>query len=376
MKKVLHISKYYFPICGGTEQVAKDCVSALKDICEQKVFCFNEEKQDLFDSVDEVEVIRAGCFSKILSQSLSLSYGRLLREAINNFAPDIIIFHYPNPFAAAFLLKYIPENCKLIVYWHLDIVKQKYLKFLFVQQNNKLLERADKVIATSPNYMEESPYLSKYRKKCVVIPNCISEERLVSTEKSKTLTAQILKDNKGKIICFAVGRHVPYKGLTYLIQASKYLDDRFRIYIGGQGPLTEELKAEAKGDEKIKFLGRISDEELFAWYSAMDIFCFPSITKNEAFGIALAEAMYFGKPAVTFTIPGSGVNYVCVNRENGIEVPNQDIKAYAEAMKKLADDEELRNRLGQAGKQRVEENFMFRQFKTILIDLFQNLSLR
>ena len=43
------------------------------------------------------------------------------------------------------------------------------------------------------------------------------------------------------------------------------------------------------------------------------IFCFPSITRNEAFGIALAEAMYCGKPAVTFTIEGSGVNFVSLD---------------------------------------------------------------
>lgn len=91
---------------------------------------------------------------------------------------------------------------------------------------------------------------------------------------------------------------------------------------------------------------------------ASDIFCFPSITKNEAFGLALAEAMYYEKPAVTFTIPGSGVNYVCLNSENGIEVENRNVEAYAMAIKKLANNEELRKKYGMAGKQRVEENFL------------------
>ncbi|MBQ6350677.1 MAG: glycosyltransferase [Methanobrevibacter sp.] len=176
-------------------------------------------------------------------------------------------------------------------------------------------------------------------------------------------TEEIRQQNPGKIICFAVGRHVPYKGLKYLIEASKYLDDRFRIFIGGKGPLTEELKAQAADDSKITFLGRVSDADLIAWYQAMDIFCFPSITKNEAFGIALAEAMYFGKPAVTFTILGSGVNYVCRNGEDGIEVPNRDVKAYADALKKLADDPTLRTEMGGAGKKRVMENFLYSQFR-------------
>ena len=36
--------------------------------------------------------------------------------------PDVVIFHYPNPFVASWLLRYITDECKLIIYWHLDIV--------------------------------------------------------------------------------------------------------------------------------------------------------------------------------------------------------------------------------------------------------------
>ena len=156
---------------------------------------------------------------------------------------------------------------------------------------------------------------------------------------------------------------MPYKGMTYLIQASKHLDDSFAVLIGGKGELTESLKKEAQGDHKVEFLGRVSDEDLIAYMLACDIFAFPSITKNEAFGIAMAECMYFSKPAVTFTIPGSGVNYVNLDGVTGIECPNGDTKAYASALKKLADDESLRSKMGQAAKQRVLDNFTFDIFK-------------
>ena len=61
------------------------------------------------------------------------------------------------------------------------------------------------------------------------------------------------------------------------------------------------------------------------------------------------------KAPVTFTIPGSGVNYVSINGVTGIEVPNRDVKAYATAMTKLADDKELRDRYGKAARKRVVE---------------------
>ena len=59
----------------------------------------------------------------------------------------------------------------------------------------------------------------------------------------------------------------------------------------------DELQAQCDGNNKVKLLGRISDKELNAYYLASDIISFPSITKNEAFGLALAEGMYFYQAA-------------------------------------------------------------------------------
>lgn len=373
MKKILHVSKYYYPFRGGTEQIAQDCVNSLIDNYEQKIICFNNEKEDKTDIVDGIEVIRCGVFATIASQGISKNYGKKLKDIIISYKPDIIIFHYPNPFVARYILKYIPESCKFVIYWHLDIVKQKFLKRFFVGQNKKLIKRADILIATSPTYVDGSPWLSSAREKCRIVPNCINVERLQQSLEVKTKAEEIRKINENKIICLAVGRHTEYKGFKYLIQASHLLDDSFQIYITGQGEETERLKIEAGEDKKIHFLGLVDDIELKAYLSAMDIFCFPSITKNEAFGLALAEGMYFGKPAVTFTIPGSGVNYVSINGETGIEVPNRDVPKYAEALKKLASDETMRLKMGAAGKKRVEENFLNIQFKDNILKVINEL---
>lgn len=362
MKRILHISKYYYPFRGGTEQTAQDCVNALKEEFDQKVICFNHDGGDVNDYIDGIEIIRCGCFAKISSQSLSFTYWKRLEDTFRKFKPDIVLFHYPNPFVATILLRIIPKSTKLVIYWHLDIVKQKIIVKLFNGQNKSLIKRADLLIATSPNYIDGSKWLSSVKGKCVVVPSCINEKRLQLTEESKRMANDIKQKNSGKIICLAVGRHTEYKGFKYLIQASKLLDDRFQIFITGKGELTEKLKTEALGDSKVHFLGLVTDDELKAYYEAMDIYCFPSITKNEAYGLALAESMYFGKPAVTFHIPGSGVNYVCINGENGIEVENRNVEKYAEAIMKLANDDDLRNRLGQLGRKRCTENFLYTQY--------------
>ena len=385
MTKVLQVVCAMYPRIGGIEQVARDVANALKsspDI-EQKIICFNENaegggivchrKETVADKVDGVDITRCGCIAKVASQLISLTYPRVLKKLVKDFDPDVVIFHYPNPYLAAFLLPNLKKSTKLIVYWHLDITKQKILGKIFHGQNLKLLKRADKIVATSAPYIDGSKYLSLFKDKCIVVNNCISLERLKADENIEKTAIEIRKKNVGKTVCFGIGRHVPYKGYTYLIEAAKYLDESFKIYIGGSGPLTDELKEQAKGLTNVEFLGRISDSELAAYLTACDIFCFPSVTKNEAFGIALAEGMYFGKPAVTFTIPGSGVNYVNLNGVTGIECPNGDSKAYAAELKKLAVDPELREKYGRAARQRVLENFTEEIFEKNLMSLIGEL---
>ena len=378
--RLLQIPNYYYPHTGGIEQVARDIVHSLKDLdIEQKIICFNENakrgnllnnrKDTVVDIVDDIEIHRCGCFAKIASQSLSLTYPKELKKLIKEFDPETIIFHYPNPFVASFLLPQIKKDIKFILYWHLDITKQKNLGKLFDGQTIRLLERADVIVATSPNYIEGSKFLSKYKEKSIVIPNCVSID-FENVSNSTVEKAQQIKDKyKNKCICFTVGRHIPYKGLEYLVDASKYLASNYAVLIGGKGPLTEELKEKAKGDKKVEFLGFISDDDLIAYYLACDIITFSSITKNEAFGISLAEGMSFGKPAVTFTIPGSGVNYVNLNNVTGLEEPNGDWKAYADAIMELHDNKDMYSKYADNAKKRVANYFTFKIFKKSILCL-------
>lgn len=376
MKKILQISKYYYPFLGGTEQVARDMansLSAMADV-EQKIICFNEDASDeniqckkgetVHDVVDGVEVIRCGYQMKISSQALSITYPSELNRIMDEFNPDIVILHYPNPFVTHFLLKHKNKKFKLVVYWHLDITKQKILKKLFHQQNIALVNRADKIIGATPKHIEESAYTKYFEGKKQILPYMIDEKNLIISEAEIEKAKEIRKKYAGKTIGFFIGRHVPYKGLKYLIEASKELgQSNVQFLIAGSGELTEELKEQARGDNKIEFLGRISDADRRSYLYACDIICFPSITRNEGFGLALAEGMYFGKPAVTFTIPGSGVNFVNLDGFTGIECPNCDSRAYAAALKRLIQDSELREKFGAEARQRVLDNFTQERFR-------------
>ena len=112
---------------------------------------------------------------------------------------------------------------------------------------------------------------------------------------------------------------------------------------------------------RIKFIGRIPNEYLRCYYYASDIFAFTSCTKQEAFGIALAEAMYCGCVPVTFTIEGSGVNWVSVKSLTGIEVPLGDVRAYAESIDQLITDQDLYYKYAIADKERIDRMFTSEQ---------------
>ena len=368
--KILQISNHYYPHVGVIGQVAKDISNTFsKD--QVKVFCLNHKKENSVETVDGVEVIKAGTYARYVDQPYSFSYKKLLKRTFAEFKPDLVIFHCPNPFDARYVLKILKKypECKLVLFWHLDNQKGKY----FARQNNKLIKRAVKIIATSPNYIKGSKVLSKNADKCKLIPLCINNGRSSVDEYVLNRSKVIRESAEGKTICFACGKHVDYKGLEHLINASKLLSDDFTIFIAGNGPLTEDLKKQALGDNKIIFLGKISDEELKAYYTATDIFCFPSIDRGEAFGFALLEAMSFSKPTVTFNVPYSGINFVSVSGITGIEVPNGDHREFAKAIKKLGTDKELREKYGKAAKERINQNFTEEKFKQNIKELIDEI---
>ena len=351
--RILHISKYYYPYVGGVENVCK-YIADNSVGHEVAVVCFNEGHLNSVGEVDGIKVYRVGAMVTIARQAISMTYITVLRKVIKRFKPEIIQFHWANPFPAAVLLPIIPKNVKLIIHWHMDIIKQRKIYRFVKPIEKRLLKRADMVVVTSPQYQEGSVPLQPFRDKIRVVPNGIDESSL-KLPSAKQID-KIKKKYKGKKIVFFVGRHILYKGLDYLIEAERLTKSDCVFVIAGDGPLSQHLIHTCQS-KRVYFVGRLSDEMLSRYYYAASVFAFPSITKNEAFGMALAEAMYCHTPAVTFTIPGSGVNWVNLDGVTGIEAPNGDVKAFAAAIDRLLTDEALAKSYAEAAHQRVAEHF-------------------
>lgn len=130
--KILHVSKFYPPYRGGIEDVCHSIVDSV-DGFDHKVICFNDGRANLVSLDDNgVEIVRAGTFSKWLSQPVSFGFLLLLRGLMKTYRPDIVHLHVPNPFSSIMVLLTLRREMKLIVHWHSDIIEQRFSYLLWV----------------------------------------------------------------------------------------------------------------------------------------------------------------------------------------------------------------------------------------------------
>jgi len=348
--KVLHLGKLCPPNEGGIEVFSFDLLEALnKKGIKADLLCFGEATKE--DNYNGFKYIACKMNLKLNAAPLSYDYIKTFRKTVKHY--DIIHVHSPNPLAE--ILTLITDK-KIIIHWHSDIVRQKisYLFYRPIQQ--KVLKKADKIIATSPQYLETSKQIKTYKDKAIVIPLGLNPKRLKINEEDLRKFDKIKEKISNKKVVLAVGRLIEYKGFEYLIEASQFLKDDIIVLIAGGGPLYETLRDKIKKlnlKDKILLLGRVNNVSVYM--KNCDLFCLPSISRNEAFGLVLVEALYFGKPLVTTNVEGSGMNYVNKHNETGLIVPPKNSKALAEAINAILSDEKLYEKFSKNALERFKE---------------------
>lgn len=371
MKTILHISKYYYPDLGGIETVAMylaEGMTAYRNV----VICFATDGIYSEEDIRDVKVYRVPVNFSFMSQAVALSYYKILRQVIKQENPDAVHVHCPNPFVYPLVCMCVEKETKVVLHWHSDILSKGLMYHVVKPFETAILRRADLIISTSPNYIPDSKPLQRYIGKVRIAQNGLITERFYLKKSDEKKIQEIRERYKDKKIVFTCGRHIPYKGLDNLIKADAFIQSDCVILIGGKGPIDKDLKA-MPCSERVKFLGRLEDDTLRQYLYAADIFAFPSNTKAEAFGIALAEAMYCGCVPVCHTIEGSGVNWVSIDRETGVVVPLNDVEAFANAIDTLNTDQDLCNRYAAAAKKRIEENFTKEKAVAVMMGLYEEL---
>lgn len=168
-------------------------------------------------------------------------------------------------------------------------------------------------------------------------------------------------------IILTVGRLVKRKGHAYVLRALPgILAQEPNIFYGiiGDGPYRAELElltAELHLQQQVFFTGKISSEEIAQWYAACKVFIMtPEDIEGdiEGFGIVYLEAQSFGKPVIGTRV--SGVSEAVADGETGILVEQRDTVAIQHALVRMLTDTDFAQKLGEAGKRRVAENFQWK----------------
>ncbi len=361
--QILQFSKFYPPVQGGIETVALELTEGLNARgLRTDVLCADLGPRTVVEQRQGYTVERAGSLGKLLSTSMSPALAwRYLRTHARY---DVVHVHLPNPMAnlALWLAR---SDARIVVHWHSDIVNQPRALRLYLPLQDWLLRRADAIIATSEAYAAHSPWLRPYLDKVRVVPLGLRAPRPSPDHARIAAAAQAIRQRHGgRPIVFALGRMAVYKGFETLIQAAPMLHRDAQIIVGGGGELleTHRLGVKAAGmGHRIRFVGELAADDVAAHLAAADVFCLPSRSRAEAFGMVLLEAMAASLPIVASDIPGSGVSWVNVEGSTGYNVRVADPRALADAVNALLDDPALAARMGAAGRRRLDEVFTEQQ---------------
>ena len=208
------------------------------------------------------------------------------------------------------------------------------------------LEMRDSIIQRFPNLAE----------RVNVIPNYVDTEVFVPLRSSAPENARL---------CF-VGRLAPEKNLGVLIDAVREID--VKLDIVGQGPLLETLQQAAAGNPKVRFLGRVPNEQLPEFLRQSTAFVFPSL--YEGHPKTPVEAMACGVPVIGTDV--SGIKEIVRHGETGW-LCQPDVKSLKNGIEKILSDPLLRERLGNNARQYVLQNFALDNVAARELKIYQDL---
>jgi glycosyltransferase involved in cell wall biosynthesis len=343
---------------GGTEIAAYNLAMEMgKRSHEIDVFTTAIDGRNEVEEVSNMTIHRYGTNFRIASANFSWG----LLKGPQKIDVDMVHSLYNMPYADYSAMKYSKnKKVPLVLTYQADALDTggSFLRNgLHSFYNSRILPRVlnqvDIIIATSPSYIHQSKFLGKYRQKIKVIPNGINLEEF-QIKISKEECRKKLSLARDKIIILFFGNLVQYKAPNLLLRAfSNFKKDYpdVQLIFAGRGPMQHELINLAKKlgvDEGVSFSGYVEEELKPLYYKAADIFCLPSVSLAEAFGIVNLEAMATGLPIVASEL--GGIPDLVREGENGLLFIPGNVKELTNKLEYLLDNKNLRSKMGDRSK--------------------------
>ncbi|PIR05601.1 hypothetical protein COV56_01945 [Candidatus Kuenenbacteria bacterium CG11_big_fil_rev_8_21_14_0_20_37_9] len=376
-KKVLIFSFTYFPFAGGAEVALREITDRIGgfefDLITAKI------SQDLpnFEKIGNIAVYRVGQGNKLDKPFYPIRAFLFSRK-----------LHKKNQYSLVWAMMASWAGIAVLLFKLLN-PRVKYLLTLQEGDSEEFLrkrtwfwrpfyeliyKKADHIQAIS-RWLEQRAKDYGYKGDVSVVPNGVDLEKFkIQNSKFKIKRELNIKDNT-KII-FTASRLVEKNDIETLIRAFKILVSDILIssflIIAGGGGLEDKLKKLVLGlgiQDKVFFLGQLSPDEAWKYYSIADIFVRPSL--SEGFGNSFIEAMAASLPIVA--TPVGGILDFLEDRKTGLFCRVKDPRDLADKIKMIFENKELCRTIRENGlrlaREKYDWNMIAEKIKTIIVEL-------
>ncbi len=370
--KIAQVTPYFYPHVGGVESHVLTLSERLvKNGHHVTVYtsCFeNLKEKDIFNGI---KIVRTKQIASIFATPITPK----IKKAISSENHDVIHAHTPPPLTAYYAAKAAKRSkIPFVVTYHCDLELPKFIGKVATAIYQRTFsrytfKRADRIIVHTKTYGATSRTLWKFDE--TVIPSAVNPNRF-----NKDLDFTEIEKRHGlsgkKVVLF-VGRLVGHKGIDYLIDSATITPKDVRYVIVGKGPYMDKLKKrvkEKKVEHKVIFTGRVPFEDIPKYFAACDVFVLPSISRLEAFGLVILEAMASSKPVIVSNIPG--VTEVVMEGQQGLHVIPMNAQDLAEKINILLSNKQMQVRMGEAGRRKVEEEYTWDKVVGQIEDVYKS----
>lgn len=386
--KIAHIVCSYPPYYGGMGTVALETVRVLLERGHEvevitPFYGQFPEREEQYEPEIKEQIDLAKRITPTLQYGNAARMPNLERE-LETY--DLVHLHYPFFGTAGAVRKWKLKHpdVPFVVTYHMDtraggwkgLIFKLYAKYYLP----KMLDVADCILASSFDYIESSDariHYLEHKEKWRELPFGVDTNRFAPREKPVDLFLKHLLDPTLPTLLFVGGMDAPhyFKGITVLLKAFAELQRQgvsVQLMLVGDGELRTQYEMQAKvlGIEKsIRFVGRVSHEELPSYYNAADAVVLPSIHQGEAFGMVLLEAMASGVPVIASELPG--VRTVVMH--GGYTVPKNDPQALADQIAAYVSDSSLKKTLGTRAREAVLKQYAWKSIGKSLETVYNTL---
>ena len=227
---------------------------------------------------------------------------------------------------------------------------------------------SDAELVQNPEDLETLARLRVPKDRLHLLGNGIDLQRFVPDPETRRRMREELHADKDTVVVLAVGRLVKEKGYLELFEAAGRLTGRVQVVVAGPN---EPGKADAVSREEIpefvRLVGHRHDIE--ALYSAADVYVLAS--HREGFPRSAMEAAAMGLPIVATDI--RGCRQVVDHGITGLLVPVRSPSTLAEALQRLAGDEEMRREMGKRARSKAHREFDQQRVIDLTLEVYDRL---